>query len=228
MTTKHPQLPLGIGLKDSATFENFLPTGNELLLEALQSGNDDTVYLWGPAGSGKTHLLQAVSHASATKGEAPAYLPFADLVELSPAILEGLEQQAVITVDDVHLVAGRSDWEEALFHLYNRVREAGHRIVVSATAPPNESGIKLPDLVTRLGWGPIFRLESLDDTGKRHALQLRANLRGMTLTDEVSEYLLRRCPRDMGSLFSLLDRLDQASLVAQRKLTIPFVRDVIQ
>jgi len=142
-------------------------------------------------------------------------------------MLEGLEQQAVVTVDDVHAIAGQAAWEEALFHLFNRLREAGNRLVVSARGAPAALNLQLPDLVSRLGWGPVFQLQPLDDDGKRAALQLRARQRGMELPDEVAWYLLRRSPRDMDSLFELLQRLDVASLAAQRRLTIPFVRGLI-
>jgi DnaA family protein len=221
------QLPLGIGLRDSATFDSFLPERNELVLQALQDDSEAMLYLWGPSGCGKTHLLQAVCHHAVTHNVIPAYLPLADLATLSPAILEGMEQQAVIAIDDIQALAGLRDWEEALLHLYNRVRDAGHRLVVSGAAAPHGLGLFLPDLITRLGWGPVFRLVPLDDAGKRRALQLRARRRGMVISKEVADYLLRRSPRDMNSLFTLLDRLDQASLAAQRKLTIPFVRELL-
>lgn len=224
----HPQLTLGIGLRDSATFASFLPEGNEPVVQALQDEAEAVVYLWGPAGSGRTHLLQALCHQAVRRGATPAYLPLRDLVSLSPAMLDGLEELAVIGIDDVQAIAGRPEWEEALFHLYNRVRDAGHRLVVSGDAAPHGLGLALPDLVTRLGWGPVFRLAALDDAGKRRALQLRARGRGMELPDEVADYLLRRSPRDMASLFALLDELDRASLAAQRKLTIPFVRQLVR
>lgn len=225
MSLAHPQLPLGIGLKDSATFDNFYPAGNALLLKALQQGEERMVYLWGPQGCGKSHLLQAVCHATATKGLAPVYLPLQELVALSPAILQGLEQQALIAIDDIQVIAGRSQWEQALFHLYNRVRDQGQRLVVSGNVAPAGLALNLPDLTSRLGWGPVFQLSPLTDTDKGAALLMRARRRGLEMGDEVVEYLLRRCPRDMDSLFNLLNLLDQASLAAQRRLTIPFVRE---
>lgn len=227
MTIEHPQLPLGIGLKDSATFENFYPAGNELVVEALQHGNDAMLYLWGPVGSGKSHLLQALCHAAATRGESQIYLPLRELVSLSPALLDGLEQQVVIAIDDIQAVAGQSSWEEALFHLYNRVRDSGHRLVVSASSAPAKLELALPDLISRLGWGPVFQLATLSDKDKRGALQLRAHRRGLEMGDEVADYLLKRCPRDMDSLFNLLNKLDQASLAAKRRLTVPFVRQLL-
>jgi DnaA family protein len=146
---------------------------------------------------------------------------------LAPELLEGLEQQALIAIDDVQAIAGMPQWEEALFHLYNRVRDYGHRLVVSATVAPAGLTLTLPDLISRLGWGPVFQLATLSDADKRAALQMRARRRGLELGNEVAEYLLRRCPRDMDSLFSLLNQLDRASLVAQRRLTIPFVRELL-
>ena len=155
------------------------------------------------------------------------YLPLQELLTLAPELLEGLEQQALIAIDDVQAIAGMPQWEEALFHLYNRVRDCGHRLVVSATVAPAGLTLTLPDLTSRLGWGPVFQLAALSDTDKRAALQMRARRRGLELGNEVPEYLLRRCPRDMDSLFSLLNQLDRASLVAQRRLTIPFVRELL-
>ena len=227
MTLAHPQLPLGIGLKDAATFDNFYSAGNELVLEALQQGTDKMLYIWGPSGCGKSHLLQALCHATAANGQSPVYLPLQELLTLAPELLEGLEQQALIAIDDVHAIAGMPQWEEALFHLYNRVRDCGHRLVVSATVAPAGLTLTLPDLTSRLGWGPVFQLATLSDRDKRAALQMRARRRGLELGNEVAEYLLRRCPRDMDSLFSLLNQLDRASLVAQRRLTIPFVRELL-
>lgn len=227
MSVAHPQLPLGIGLKDAATFDNFFSAGNELVLEALQQGNDRMLYLWGPTGCGKSHLLQALCHETAANGQSPVYLPLEELRMLSPELLEGLEQQALIAVDDIQAIAGIWQWEEALFHLYNRVRDGGQRLVVSATVAPAGLGLTLPDLVSRLGWGPVFQLTLLSDTDKRAALQMRARRRGLEMGDEVADYLMRRCPRDMDSLFNLLNQLDQASLAAQRRLTIPFVRELL-
>ena len=227
MSVPHPQLPLGISLRDTATFENYYPVGNELVLQALQQGNDKMLYLWGPAGCGKSHLLQALCHAAAAKGQSPVYLPLQELRTLSPALLEGLESQALLAIDDIQAIAGVPQWEEALFHLYNRGRDVGHRLVVSATVAPAGLALTLPDLVSRLGWGPVFHLAALIDKDKRAALQMRARRRGLEMSNDVAEYLLRRCPRDMDSLFNLLNQLDQASLVAQRRLTIPFVRELL-
>ncbi|MBI3775280.1 MAG: DnaA regulatory inactivator Hda, partial [Gammaproteobacteria bacterium] len=154
-------------------------------------------------------------------------LPMRDATLWSPEVLEGLERCALVCVDDVDAIAGLSIWEEALFHLYNRITEQGHCLVLSACAAPAELKLQLPDLASRLAWGLVLHLEALAENDKLVALQLRAQQRGFELPNDVAQFLLRRCPRDTPSLFALLDRLDEASLAAQRKLTIPFVRKLI-
>ena len=219
------QLPLRLSLRDSATFDNFVDTGNELALQALSQGRDDNIYLWGPSGCGKSHLLQAACHAAAREGV--MYLPLTELAT-GPELFTGLESRPVVAIDDLDVIAGDAELETALFHLYNRIRERGGRLLLAASRSPAALGMTLPDLVTRLGWGLVFRLLPLDDDGRRRALQLRAKRRGFDLPDEVADYLLRRHARDMNSLFVLLDRLDEASLAAQRRLTIPFVRALLR
>ena len=218
------QLPLQLQLRDSATFDNFLEEGNELALQALRAGGGESLYLWGPPGCGKSHLLQAACHASPTA----VYLPLGGIEGAQPALFDGLEAIPVVAIDDLGVIAGDPEWEIALFHLYNRIREAGGRLLCAADHSPAALGLALPDLVTRLGWGLVFRLQILSDAGRRRALQRRARRRGFELPDEVADYLLRRQPRDMNSLFVLLERLDEASLAAQRRLTIPFVRGLLQ
>lgn len=221
------QLTLRIGLRDSATFGNFLVGANAAPLHLLQQGAEPFVYLWGGWGSGRSHLLQAACHAATARGGNPAYLPLGELAGAGVELLDGLEQMSLVCLDDLQAVTGNAAWEEGLFHLYNRVRDAGGHLLAAADASPAALGVELADLRSRLAWGPVFQLQPLDDTGKLMALQLRARARGMELNEEVGTYLLRRCPRDMHALFELLERLDQASLAAQRRLTIPFVRELI-
>lgn len=221
------QLTLRIGLRDSATFANFLAGDNAAPLYLLQQGSEPFVYLWGGLGSGRSHLLQAACHAETARGGSAVYLALTALAGAGVELLDGLEQMSLVCLDDVQVVAGDEVWEEGLFHLYNRVRDAGGRLLAVADASPLAIGVQLADLRSRLSWGPVFQLQPLDDAGKLEALQLRARARGMELSEEVGAYLLRRCPRDMHALFALLERLDQASLTAQRRLTIPFVRELI-
>jgi len=221
------QLALRVGLREGVTFENFLELGNEAVIHQLRSGDEPFVYLWGGHGSGRSHLLQALCHESDSEGEPAVYLSLSDHQQLDAEVLEGLEQFSLIVIDDIDAVAGEMRWEEALFHLYNRIREEGRRLVVAASSTPTAAGFLLPDLVSRLGWGPVYQVQSLDDSGKAAALQLRSRRRGMALPDDVAAYLLKQAPRDPVLLFRLLDELDRASLSAKRRLTIPFVRELL-
>lgn len=224
----HQQLPLRIGLRDSATFSNFFPAANAAASHALQQLSEPFIYLWGGHGCGKTHLLQAACHEVSEKGKGVVYLPMGELSAMSPQLLEGMEQMALVCIDDLDLIAGDTHWEQALFHLYNRIRECDKRLVVAGRSSPNSLDLSLPDLVSRLGWGPVFQLQSLNDEGKASALRLRASQRGMVMSPDVAAYLLTHAPRDMRALFTLLDELDEVSLAAQRKITIPFVRELIR
>lgn len=225
------QLPLGVLLREEATFADYLPGANQdvvrLLRDDVAAGHENFIYLWGGHGTGKTHLLQATCRRTAAQRQALAYLPLRE-VALSPEILEGLEHLPLVVVDDVDDVAGDAAWEAALFHLHNRIREQGGRLLVSGLHSPAALGIALADLRSRLAGGLVMQLQPLGDEEKAEALRLRARQRGMEMAEEVAAYLLRRCRRDMTALFALLEELDQASLAAQRKLTIPFVKETLR
>lgn len=221
------QIPLRIGLRDGATFANFYHGPNAAAVHLLQAAREPFLYLGGTPGCGRSHLLQAACHAVSEAGGLAAYLPLEECMAMSPRMLEGMEQMALLALDDVERLAGNAEWEQALFHLYNRMRDAGHRLVVAGNAPPAALGIALPDLLSRLGWGPVFQLQPLSDSEKSAALRLRAHQRGMELPGEVADYLLNHASREMHDLVALLERLDEGSLAAQRKLTIPFVRTFI-
>lgn len=221
------QLPLAIGLSDTATFENFLPAGNAPVCHVLQQASEPFVYLWGPAGCGKSHLLQAACHAEDARGGRAVYLPLPELLGHSPVLLEGMEQMTLVCVDDLQCIAQAPAWQHALFHLYNRLRDAGHHLLAAGDAAPHALALSLADLVSRLCWGPVFRLLELTDNEKSMALQQRAQRRGMSMPDEIATYLLAHGPRDMHQLFGLLEQLDQRSLIEQRRLTIPFVRQLL-
>lgn len=216
------QIPLQIKLNDAATFENYVVGDNADIVKILQAATEPYLYLWSTNTTGKTHLLQALCH-SYGPGQA-IYLPLKELVQQRAELLEGLEQFALVCLDDVQYIAGYSEWELSLFHLYNRLREKGGHLCIASNAPPNQLQVKLADLVSRLNWGPVFQLQALNDQDKVKAMQLRARQRGFQLPDEVANYLLNHYPRDLHNLFTILDKLDVASLQAQRRLTIPFVK----
>ena len=219
------QLPLGMRLRAAATFESFASGGNGELLATLRGPGTAPVWLWGASGSGKTHLLQAVC-AAAVGGA--AYLPLDRGAALPPAAAAGYESCRVLCLDDVDAVAGDLPWEEALFRLFNEASELRTRLVFAAGAAPRSLDWRLDDWRSRAAACVVYQLRELDDAGRVQALELRAAQRGLQLPPETSEYLLRRMPRDLKSLFSVLDHLDEASLIAQRRLTVPFIRAVLE
>jgi DnaA-homolog protein len=219
------QLALGVRLRADAVFESFWPGLNGEVVAALQMSNSGPLWLWGAPASGKTHLLQAVCAAA---GEAAAYFPLDRSLALPPEALAGFERTRVLCVDDVDAVAGDLAWERALFHLFNEAAELRTRLIFAAAAPPRQADWSLGDWRSRAGSCAVYQLRELDDEGRVEALRLRAAQRGLMLPYETSEYLLKRMPRDLRSLFDILDELDEASLVAQRRLTIPFIRDALE
>ena len=224
------QLPLGVRLPDREVFASFLPARNGQAVEHLHLAADarigGTTWLCGPNGAGKTHLLQAVC-AQANTTTTAAYVPLRDLGRLGIGVLDGLRQLECLCLDDVDEVVGQLEWERALFGVLREIEESGGRLVTAAQAPPALLRWALPDLGSRVSASAIFQLRVLDETEQQAALQLRARLRGFELPDETSRWLQRRYPRDMRKLYELLDTLDEAALVAQRRLTVPFIREVL-
>lgn len=219
------QLPLAVRLRDFAVFDSFEPGPNGAVVAALADpgATAPALWLWGPEGSGKSHLLQAACAAQPSA----AYLPVQELLAAGPEVLEGWEERALVCMDDVDLLAGRRDWELAAFALFNRLWERGGCLVASASASPAGTRFVLPDLGSRLVWGGVFRLEPLGDEDRVAALRRRAAQRGFELPADAARYVLRRMPRDMRALFGWLDKLDVASLAAGKRLTLPFVKSVI-
>jgi DnaA family protein len=219
------QLALGVRLRADAVFESFWPGLNGEALATLRAPSTTPLWLWGTPGSGKTHLLQA---ACAAAGKSAAYFPLARSHALPPEALAGFERTRVLCIDDVDAVAGDEAWERALFRLYNEAAELRTRLIFAAAAPPRQPAWRLEDWRSRAAACVVYQLRELDDGGRIEALRLRAAQRGLQLPQETCEYLLKRMPRDLRSLLEVLDQLDEASLAAQRRLTIPFIRDALE
>ena len=226
------QLPLSLHLRDDAIFENFYVGDNQQLMHHLQLLVSDQrienfIYCYGEFGVGRSHLLQACCHALNLKGLKTFYLPMQYHAELSTEILTGLENFDLVCVDDIDVVMGKKKWEEALFHFYNRLRDLQTPLLVSSACTPKLLKCKLRDLHTRLASGLTLAVKGLSDQDKIKVLQMRASNRGFTITDEVAQYVMRHSSRNMSDLFDALDKLDEASLVAKRRITIPFVKTVL-
>ena len=222
------QLPLGLALRDSARFASFYSGPNAEPVAALQATaqgqGESFLYICAAAGMGKTHLLQAACFEASTTGHSTTFLPLAGLSGMSPAVLDDLEQMQLVCLDDVQLIAGNQAWEQAVFNLFNRLRTAGTTLLVAGTQRPQQCGFALPDLASRLGWGVTYVLKPLPDEDVMAALSHRARGRGLELPDETARFLLKRIPR---VALRLDDLAKEASMIEQRRLTIPFVKSVL-
>ncbi len=223
------QLPLGVQLGVSLRLETFhAGTNGEAvasLVDLASGGSRAPVWLWGPSGSGKSHLLQAACALAGEAGRTAAYLPLATLRHEGAALLDGLEAIAFVALDDLDAVVADSAWEQAIFTLYNGLAEHGGRLAFAATGAPATLGFRLPDLASRLAASVVHRLQPLSESEQGEALRRRAVHRGLELSEETLGFLTRRAPRDFATLCRMLDELDTEALAAQRRLTVPFVRD---
>lgn len=220
------QLPLAVQLPDDETFATFVAGSNQELLEVLQQLPQGVVYLWGAEGVGKTHLLHALC---AQAQSAVMYLPLADMhQQVQPEILQGLEYYPLICLDDVDAIVTHEAWCFELFALLNRVKDGGKgTLVVTAKQTPSHLPVALADVQSRLQWGLSMYVRPLTDEDKVSALQLRAKVLGLRLGHEAAQFMVQRLGRDMRTLLGCLARLDRASIAAQRRLTIPFIKDVL-
>lgn len=224
------QLTLGVQLKERATFASFLTARNVELVAHLAhlaaATPSGATWIAGPHSAGKSHLLQAVCAATAA-GKRAAYLPLESLLPFGPAAIEGAEQLDVACCDDVQTIAGLADWEEKLFSLWQRAVEQGSTLLFAARENPSHVDFGLADLKSRLASSAVFAVRELNDEEQLQALELRAQLRGFELPLETARYLQRRYPRDMRSLCEVLDTLDDAAFREQRRITVPFIRQIL-
>lgn len=225
------QLPLPFGLDPEYTFERYLPGPNgeaiRLLQAASQGGGAMPLFIHGPHGCGKSHLLQACCMGAGRHGLLAMTLPLDLLVEQGPQSIEGLEQFDCICLDELDSIAGHREWEEALFLLFNSLFDRQAQLIVAASKPPALLPLSIEDLRSRLGSGPIVALKPLSEAESIEALIGHATSLGLEMNESVANYLVRRVNRDLGSLLRHLDHLDRASMAAARKLTIPFIRSII-
>ncbi|HKC15380.1 MAG TPA: DnaA regulatory inactivator Hda [Steroidobacteraceae bacterium] len=222
------QLPLSVRPHDRALFESFHAGPNAAvvaqLLTLAEHAPPGLTWLYGPAGSGKTHLLQAIC---ARAGATALYLPLSQVSSLGAAALREWQGARYLCVDELAMAVGQIEWERELFALYRDCEERGASLVMAAREVPAQLPFALPDLASRCAAGQRLGLYALEESEQCLALRLRARQRGFELPEESALYLQRRLPRDMSSLFALLDELDTAALAAQRRLTVPFIRDAL-
>ncbi|NKI16308.1 DnaA regulatory inactivator Hda [Spongiibacter sp. KMU-166] len=225
------QLPLALSLDTEATFDNYyVPHSQQLLVSELRRAalGDGEQFTLLSGDTGRRHLLQACCHLAVSNEKLARYIPLEEVIHFpAEAVLEGVEALDLLCLDDLGAVAGKADWEVALFNVYNRCLSSGTFLVLAAVQAPQSMDVGLADLRSRLQGFSRYRLVEMTESERIKALQHRALERGLGLNDAVAEYIYRRCQRDFSSLFEVLNELDRHSLVQRRKLTIPFVREVM-
>ncbi|MGH8184871.1 MAG: DnaA regulatory inactivator Hda [Rhodanobacteraceae bacterium] len=226
------QIPLDLRWPPHQRLDAFWPGGNVAALRGVSDAAGGMghawLYLHGASGTGKSHLLIGACRAALEANRHARYVSLASVPAPRAEAISGFDVEGLLAVDDVQAVAGEREAERALFDLYNRARSVGARLLFAATASPAELGIALPDLVSRLAMCTQYALRPLDDAGRRAMLRLLAGRFGLRLDDEVLDWWFVRQPRDPASLVALLQKIDRASLAAQRRVTIPFLRELLQ
>lgn len=228
------QFALPVTLPDDETFTSYLSGDNQEVVNHLQALLQSTsskfqyTFIYGGRDTGKSHLLYACCVLAQLRGLSNILLSLEQVAQYGPEVLSGLEQYDVVCIDDVGLIAGDDSWERGLFNFYNMFNEAGKVLILSDKAQPQHIRIKLPDLKSRLQWGALYQLKALSDEQKQAALILRAKLRGLELPDESAAFLLTRGVREMSVLMQSLDQLDHYSIQLQRRLTIPFIKEILK
>lgn len=226
-----PQLPLALRYPPDQRLESFIaaPPGAIAQLRALAGvAGADWLYLAGAAGTGKTHLALALCAAAEQAGRRAAYLPLAAARGRLGDALAALEGNNVVAVDGLEAIAGDRDDEIALFDFHNRARSAGLNVLYTAREAPETLPLALPDLRSRLSQNTRLVLDPLDDASRAELLRDRAQRRGLVLEEAAIDWMLSRTDRNLASLLALLDRLDHESLAAQRRITVPFLRQVME
>jgi len=225
------QIPFQFENNQQHNIASYLSGENETLLQLLKSiasaESVHSLYLWGLQGTGKSHLLQAVSKQANEIDLHVAYIPLKQLNDISVEILHDLGDLDIVCIDDLECVVGHSEWQQGLTWLYNELRDNRHSIVMSANISPTNIPLEVDDLKSRLSWDQVYQIKPPNDELKIQILKQKARHRSFELSDEVIEFIIRRVDRDLSTLMSILDKIDHASLAAKRKITIPFVKELI-
>jgi DnaA-homolog protein len=221
------QLPLLLEEAAAPSLANFHVGANAAVLAHLQAAGAlaAPLYLWGEAGSGKSHLLQALAAQARQRGVQVGWFDAAqNPAQGDPGAWDWDERFGLVVLDGCEALDDAQ--QQAAFAL---LVQAQTQLVPWAAAgrwPPVDLPLR-DDLRSRLAWGHVFALQALSESEARAALRIEADRRGIFLSDEVMDYLLRHFSRDMKSLTALLAQLDRYALVAKRAVTIPLLRQML-
>ncbi|MGB1800072.1 MAG: DnaA regulatory inactivator Hda [Gammaproteobacteria bacterium] len=231
VSSSSKQIPFQFGDFQKNDLASFLvgESGNliKLLKQIANKESNHVLYLWGEVGTGKTHLLQAVCKQAAESDLHVAYIPLKQIEELSAEMLHDLGELDLVCIDDVESIIGQLEWQQGLTWLYNELKDNNHSLIISGNKSPANSGLELDDLKSRLSSDQVIQIKSPSEDLKIEILKQKAKERSFELSDEVIEFLIRRVDRNLTSLIDVLDKIDHASLAAKRKITIPFVKGLI-
>ena len=225
------QIPLQFEFQTNQTFASYFAGHNQEIINQLQAlaagGDEQQLYLWGEAGTGKSHLLQACCQQAKLAGKDPFYLQFESGRLPDPALLDGLEDYELVCFDDVQAIAGDRNWEQALFGFYNAHRQNNHKLLLAADCPPKYLSFELADLKTRMAWGLTLKIQSLRDDQLIEALAHKSRYLGFDMPAPVRRFLLNHYVHDLPMLWQLLEKIDQATLAEKRRLTVPFLKTIL-
>jgi len=224
------QLPLDIRLDSSARLDNFYLGNNSQLLQRLEHLDDPVdnfIFVWGAEQVGKSHLAQAICTEYSEKNLTTAYFPL-DNSSLLPQVLEGFEFADIVCLDSFHSIANDVAWQKSIFNLFNNIKNKNHQLIIFCHQSPQNISLQLADLKSRLNSMEVYKLEGLNDEQQADFLVSTAKHRGLEISSEVAQFILARASREVKDLIELVDLLDAQSIAQQRKVTVPFVKKVLQ
>jgi DnaA family protein len=224
------QFPLQFEFQSNQSFNTFYPGDNEEVVNHLKKiglNQELFIYLWGQEGTGKTHLIQACNQAENKREKSCFFFAFEKELP-SPSLLDGLEKLDLVCFDNIESIAGNKEWEHAFFNFFNLHRDNNHYLLLSAHCPPKFLPIQLADLKTRMNWGLTLKLKTLSDEQQLNALIFKAHDLGFKIPLKVGKFLMTHYARDLPSIWKLLDKIEHATLAEKRKITIPFLKKIMQ
>ena len=221
------QIPLDVSLSEYMTFETFYLGPNKSVVDSLRDEKNQLIWLAGLEGFGKTHLLHAFLNSHEHENKKVLYLPMSESQDFTPDILDNLAQYDLVAIDDIENIIGDMTWEEQLLKFYEDLYSTSNKILITANDTPKGLDFLLPDLSSRFNLALIERLRPMNEDEMIKAILIHSKARGFDLPEDSAKYLINRVPRDVSVLVDMIKLLDYESLSMQRKLTIPFIKTVL-